>query len=64
VIPIWSTDAPPTAFDATQDVGGMTFDPAGDLEAQATDIAELCSRKCAETNGQTSLLDETAVAAT
>lgn len=45
VIPIWSKDAPPTPFDTTSDIGGATFDPAGDLDRQAADIAELCARK-------------------
>jgi hypothetical protein len=57
VIPIWSTDAPPTAFDTTRDIGGMTFDPHDDLDAQARAISEVCGRKLEDTAGQTSLLD-------
>jgi hypothetical protein len=58
VIPVWSTEAPPTAFDKTQDIGGIRYDPAGDLDQQAEEVAELCSRKISEPDGQTSLLDE------
>ena len=54
VIPIWSTEAPPTAFDKTREIGGCSFDPHGDLDAQARGIADLCVRKLAERgpNGQ------------
>jgi len=45
VIPIWSTEAKPTAFDVTADIGGKTFDPGGELDRQAAEIAELCARK-------------------
>jgi hypothetical protein len=45
VIPIWSTEALPTAFDQTRDIGGCTFDPRSDLDAQARAIAEICVRK-------------------
>jgi hypothetical protein len=45
VIPIWSTKAMPTAFDVTRDIGGATFDPDGDLDKQAAELAELCARK-------------------
>jgi hypothetical protein len=55
VIPIWSTDALPTAFDVTAGVGGATFDPDGDLDEQARTIAELCSRKLDDAAAQESL---------
>jgi hypothetical protein len=45
VIPVWSTKAMPTAFDTTAGIGGVTFDPDGDLDRQAAEIAELCARK-------------------
>jgi hypothetical protein len=48
VIPIWSKSAMPTAFDLTADVGGASFDPDGDVDAQARTIAELCGRKLDE----------------
>jgi hypothetical protein len=61
VIPIWSRNALPTAFDLTSDIGGTTFDPDGDLDRQAADVGELCARKLDSTSvvsGQTSLLVE------
>jgi hypothetical protein len=61
VIPIWSVKALPTAFDSTGGIGGITFDPEGDLDRQAADAAELCARKLddilsAQVEGQASLL--------
>ncbi|HZE15969.1 MAG TPA: hypothetical protein VE197_09825, partial [Mycobacterium sp.] len=35
----------PTAFDTTAGIGGATFDPHGDLDAQAREIAEMLARK-------------------
>jgi hypothetical protein len=51
VIPIWSKDAPPTAFDSTADVGGATFDPHSNLEEEAKRIADLLSRKLDDAAG-------------
>jgi len=45
VIPIWATTATPTVFDETANVGGATFDQAGDLDARAAEIAELFGKK-------------------
>ena len=45
VIPIWSTVAPPSAFDRTRDIGALRYDPAGDLDEQAREIAKICSAK-------------------
>lgn len=45
VIPIWSTKAPPTAFDTTANIGGRSFDPDGNLAEQATTLASLCEKK-------------------
>jgi hypothetical protein len=45
VIPIWSTAAPPTAFDRTRDIGGLTYDPAGDIDEQARALAKTCAGK-------------------
>jgi hypothetical protein len=59
VIPVWSKDAMPTAFDSTGDIGGMSFDPTGDLDRQASEVAELSARKLDTTPAellQTSLL--------
>lgn len=45
VIPIWETNATPTAFDTTREIGGSRFDADGDLDEQARKLAELCARK-------------------
>jgi len=45
VIPIWSTKAPPTAFDRTRDIGGLSYDPDADLGDQAREVAALCAGK-------------------
>lgn len=48
ILPIWSTAAAPSAFDSTRDRGRLSFDPAGDLRAQAIESAEIISKKLAE----------------
>lgn len=45
VIPIWATDAVPSAFDMTSGIGGARFDPDGSLDVQARSIADLCGHK-------------------
>lgn len=45
VIPVWFTNCPAGAFDESSAVGGVHFDPAGNIQAQAQHIAELCRRK-------------------
>lgn len=45
VIPVWYSDTPPTAFGEDRQVGGITFDVAGDLELEATRIGELLIAK-------------------
>jgi hypothetical protein len=45
VIPIWSVDARPTAFDMTAGIGGATFDPQAELDDQARRLADLCGGK-------------------
>lgn len=59
VIPIWSAAAPPTAFDKTRAIGGLSYDSNQDLDEQARRIAETCSRKhdelVQEQSGQTVL---------
>jgi hypothetical protein len=39
VVPIWSTTVPPSAFDETRRIGGLSFDPLGDLDVQAREAA-------------------------
>jgi hypothetical protein len=48
VIPVWFSNAPPGMFDESSRVGGITFDPTGDINAQVQRIAELLSRKIEE----------------
>jgi hypothetical protein len=48
VIPIWFTDAPPGMFDESTRLGGFTFDPAGDVDAQIAEICEQLRRKIGE----------------
>lgn len=48
VIPIWFTTAPPGVFDESSRVGGITFDPAGNRDAQVEQIADLLRRKIAD----------------
>jgi hypothetical protein len=48
VVPVWAEDAMPSAFDTTAGIGGATFDPNGDVDAQAREIADLCARKLDE----------------
>jgi hypothetical protein len=48
VIPIWFTTAPPGMFDETTWVGGITFDPSGDVPKQIQTVADLLRRKIAD----------------
>ncbi len=50
VIPVWSRAVPPSAFDRTREIGVMLFDPDGDLDAQAREIATLIAKKIANDN--------------
>jgi hypothetical protein len=51
VIPIWFTTAAPGMFDESTRVGGFTFDPTADREAQVAEIADLLRRKLADERG-------------
>jgi hypothetical protein len=53
VIPVWFKTAPPGMFDESTRVGGVEFDPDGDVAAQIHHIAELLSRKIAEKRVET-----------
>lgn len=48
VIPIWFLNAAPGMFDESTRVGGMTFDPAGDLAAQVVEISDVLRKKIAD----------------
>jgi hypothetical protein len=45
VIPVWSIQIPPNAFDPLQDHGGATWDPDGDIRAQAAELAQVLVEK-------------------
>lgn len=45
VIPVWASDAMPSAFDRTAGIGGEVFDPDDNLDSQASRIAGICARK-------------------
>ncbi|MGY1701864.1 TIR domain-containing protein [Geodermatophilus sp. SYSU D00766] len=47
VIPIWASTVSPSPFDGTRSLGGLDYDPAGDVLAQAKEHAEVISRKLA-----------------
>ncbi|MFL5839393.1 MAG: TIR domain-containing protein [Thermoleophilaceae bacterium] len=63
VIPIVSTAAKLSAFDKITEVGYLTFDPAGDLRAQAREAAGLCEQKLVEATQQPAELELPAEAA-
>ncbi|WP_395658417.1 TIR domain-containing protein [Nocardioides sp.] len=48
VLPIWAKGMAPAPFDKMRALGGLEFDTAGDLLAQAKEHAEVISRKLAE----------------
>ncbi|MBJ7358645.1 TIR domain-containing protein [Nocardioides sp.] len=48
VLPIWSTKVPPAASDPVRERGGLTFDPDGNLRAQAIEHSEIISKKLSE----------------
>jgi hypothetical protein len=48
VIPVWFTTAPPGLFDEAVRVGGVTFDPNGDVDAQLRSIADLLVKRLQE----------------
>lgn len=48
VIPIWFTDAAPGMFDESRRVGGLSYDPAKEMEPQLGEIVDVLLRKLAE----------------
>jgi len=48
VIPVWFANAPTGIFDESTRVGGVTFDPTGDLYVQVKEVATLLCRKIEE----------------
>lgn len=55
VIPVWYTNAPPGTFDESARVGGITFDPSGDVTAQVRSIVDLLSKKIQEKRAEKSV---------
>ena len=51
IIPIWYTDNYPGLFDETQKLGGLSFNPAEDLNTQAEEIVEVIVKKLSELRG-------------
>lgn len=49
VVSIWYRDNPPGMFDESRKYGGIFFDPAGDVLAQAIEIAAILARKLEDT---------------
>lgn len=47
VIPIWFKDAQPGAFDESRKYGGLMFDPAVEIKAQARNFADILVQKLA-----------------
>jgi hypothetical protein len=45
VIPIWAKGMPPAPFDRMRELGGLEFDPSGDLLDQAKTHAEIISQR-------------------
>jgi hypothetical protein len=52
VIPIRFTTARANFFSNEQKYGGLSFDPAGDIEVQLQDIANILSKRLTEDRGE------------
>lgn len=48
VVPIWFKNSPPGMFDDSGQIGGMGFDPDGDVEKQLDEIATTLVKKMAD----------------
>ena len=48
VIPIWFTTAPPGLLDESAAVGGINFDPNGDVQQQIAEAVAVLKKKIAE----------------
>ena len=58
VIPIWFSDAMPGMFDESRRVGGMTYEPAGDLVEQASAIVDVLAAKLEEERQSQALVEK------
>lgn len=48
VIPVWFSDSPPSMFDSTREVGGLSFDRDSDFDAQIEELVTTLLAKLAE----------------
>jgi len=48
VIPVWFSNAPPSLFDTTRDVGGLDFDREGDFKDQIESLSTVLLKKLAD----------------
>lgn len=48
IIPIWYSDNYPGLFDETQKLGGLSFDPKGDISYQADEIVKILMLKLSD----------------
>lgn len=48
VVPIWFKDSPPGMFDESGTVGGVTFNPSGDVDEQLKNIVDTIVKKLGE----------------
>ncbi len=48
IIPIWYIDNYPSLFDETRNLGGLNYDPSGDIDEQANNIVEVIVEKLLE----------------
>lgn len=51
VIPIWFIDCPVGLFDESRRVGGLSYDPAGELQNQATALVDVLARRLSDERG-------------
>lgn len=52
VIPIWYQDNPPGMFDESRKYGGLSFDPAGELNAETEAIASALAQRMEEVRAE------------
>ena len=45
MIPLWFTTSPPGMFDKSSRVGGLSFNPQGEIERQIDEIADVLVRR-------------------
>jgi len=58
VIPIWYSNYLPGVFDESKTVGGITFDPSGEIEMQIHLIVDMLAKKLEEERGLENQIQE------